>query len=197
MARQGRAGVPSTYTQRGRLLTVTFEPKGAIAEWQIIYDYIQAQPVNSVTSYDDLTERIERDFMTDRSPFYAALRRLEEQDHRTMINVPRVGYRVADVTEQPREARRQVTKSRRALVRGKRKTLFDRATTDADTAKKLDALAERIDGLELAHRRQVARVDRLQAVVATVEGRVDEVGTATSARLARLEAALERAGIAP
>jgi len=175
---------------------VTFEPKGDVAEWQIVYDHLKTLDVGEVVTYEHLSKLLERDFLAARGPFHKANKHLLATHKRGMVNVKNVGYRVVTATEHEDVARDQHRFAKRRL----RKSKHWLANTDRGDLP--PEAVERFDRLEQSLDRQIDFTQRLDRRVARVEkalnaSRVEiaEQASDTAERLTKLTEALQRHGI--
>lgn len=175
---------------------VAFEPKGDIAEWQLILDRLVKLKVGDVITYEELTTILGRDFLQARGPFHKANKRLLETKKRGLLNVKNTGYRVVTSAEHELAARDQHRYANRRL-RSSRRWL-----TNTDRSDLAPEVAERFDRLEQSLDRQIDFTRKLDRRVANVEKALKasrsenaESASATSERLTKLVAALERHGI--
>lgn len=169
-----------------------FKPKGAVAQWRMIFDYMKDREVGELVTYDQLTEALDRDFRHDRGPFYRARREMEAERKRTLVVVTGKGYQVANVQEHEREVIKHHQKGRRQLRRSK--VLVE----SADRRLMSHAERQRFDSLQLQisqHERAIGHLARRQkatedvlAVVQTNQDRLREDHE-------RLIAALRRRGV--
>lgn len=175
-----------------------FQVKGDKAEWQLIYDHLVNLPIETVSTYDDLSEALGRDFRSDRGPFYKAQRRLEEDNHRTAAPVVGVGYRIVSAVEHEDLSKKHLKRSVRQTVKAKRKlSSADRSQLTPEQARRFDAMEVNVSQLSSNLKRQAKRIDKLEGVqkatVATVEKQGTKLETQEE-RLARVETALKEAG---
>jgi hypothetical protein len=95
-----------------------FETNGEHPAWKVFYDAISKLDVNEIITYDELTEIAEFNIRNNRAPFYAAVQRLQTEDKRTMVNVPKIGYRVAQASEHANIGKKYQKKAKRSVFRG-------------------------------------------------------------------------------
>lgn len=176
--------------------TMTFEPKGDVAEWQLIYNHLVTLNVDDVVEYDTLTELLGREFKSARGPFHKANRHLLADHKRGMLNVKNVGYRVVPAEEHERAARDQHRFAKRRLRASKHWLAnTDRSELPAEVAERFDRLEEQLDRqIDFTRRidKRVARVEKaLEASRDEAAGQARE----TSERLSKLMEALKRHGI--
>jgi uncharacterized coiled-coil protein SlyX len=151
-----------------------FETSGPVPEWRVIYDHAATVPIDGVITYERLDTLLGRGFRSDRSPVYRAQKEMLEANRRTLVNVPRVGYRVARANEhaglaggQRRKARRAMTKAVR-IVDG-----TDRSRLTSDETRRLDALEHNLKRQALMLRKTDARVAVVEKEVARSDDRMD------------------------
>lgn len=170
-----------------------FKPKGDRAEWEPVYDELRAADVGEVVTYERLTDVLGRDFLADRGPIYRATTALEESNKRTVVNVPKVGYRIATAEEHEPLARGHHKRSRRQLRSAIRKIASaDRTQLDPAARQRFDALELNMGRQADMLRRLSERVDRVEKVTARYEVSTGEM----SDRLEKLEEMLRKHGIA-
>lgn len=173
-------------------MTALFTPKGDVAEWRMVADALDALDIGDVLTYDDLTTLLDRDFIANRKPIYAATEWLERERHRTVDNVANVGYRIVEATEHLDLGKRHHKKARRQMRRTiSRLASADRNQLDAEQVAKIDAIENTVRQQADVIRRIDKRVSRVEAAQATTVQQVDQ----HAERLARLEEALKRHGI--
>jgi hypothetical protein len=145
-----------------------FEPKGDVAEWELIYAEIRTLNPGEEISYERLSELLGRDFKSSsRGPMERAIKELQLRDSRTLVNVRGKGYRMAAAAEHEELARVHARKSRRQL--GKSITVLrsaDRTQLSAHQATRLDAmesvLTQHDEMLDRLTRRDAERHQQLQ-----------------------------------
>lgn len=98
-----------------------FAPKGDRAEWRLIYDKLLSHAdFGDVITYAELSEVLDRDFLSDRGPIYKARRHLATARRRWVEVVPGVGYRVIHANEHGKMAERRVKFGERQFQEGTR-----------------------------------------------------------------------------
>lgn len=173
-------------------MSVAFQPKGDVAEWQLIYDQLVTMRVGQVVSYNDLTDILGRDFLPARGPFHKANRKLLETRKRGLLNVKNVGYRVVTAAEHEMAARSQHRFANRRLRRARD------WIENTDRNELPEEIRQRFDQLEAHIGRQIDFTRRLDGRLAKVEKatqRQAEASADAGEKLAKLIAALERHGI--
>lgn len=173
-------------------MLVAFQPKGDVAEWQLVYDYIVNLKIGQVVTYDELTNVLGRDFLPARGPFHKANKHLLATKKRGLLNVKNVGYRVVKAVEHEGAARSQHRFANRRLRRA-------RDWIENTDRNELPAeVRARFDGLEAHLARQIDFTRRLDGRLAKVEkatAKQAEVAADSNEKLSKLIAALERHGI--
>lgn len=130
-------------------------PQGRRAQWRVIYDELRTKGQGEVISYDELSELIDRDVRVQRSPVERAMKELENQDHRTLVCVRGVGYRIAAATEHEQIAARHTVRSRRQLGKAADKV------RSADRTQLTHEQAARLDALETSYHQHADMLERL------------------------------------
>lgn len=176
--------------------TVTFEPKGDVAEWKLIYDLISDLNVGDIVTYDELTEVLGRDFLRSRGPFHKANKELLANEKRGLLNVKNKGYRVVSAAEhesaakdQHRYAKRRLRKSKHWLAN------TDRSELPPEVAERFDRLESTLDRQIDFTRRLDQRVQRVEKALEASRSEQADQAAETTERLGKLIAALQRHGI--
>lgn len=139
-----------------------FEPLGAQAEWKTLYEHLKKVKLGTVVTYRTFSTLLDRPFEDNRSPLYRAIKELEVQDKRTLVNVRGEGYRVAEPDEHEKLARRHIRSSHRQLTKAKGKTSSaPREGMSAEARRRLDALDAHLGDV----RKVVMGLNRKQAEV--------------------------------
>lgn len=114
------------------MVSKLFTPKGEQSIWSPLYQRLRILDYGTVVPYSDLDEVLGRDSREDRGPIYQAMREMERHDHRTLKNIPKIGYAIALPEEHRAESEkhrkrsyRQVTKARRKLTSAPRELLSE------------------------------------------------------------------------
>jgi len=165
-----------------------FQPKGEKAEWEMIYDYLKSKEKGALISYKELSKVINRDFASNRSPIYRAMKEMEIEDDRSLLNVRGYGYKITIAQDHEGLAFLHHKKSRRQMNTAKRKI------TSADMTQLSQAERARFREIELALSQQAEMIKRLDKRVTVVEEKQKTQGD-TTARLDKLIDALKRHGI--
>lgn len=175
---------------------MVYGPKGDRAEWRIIYDEARKMSSGDVLTYDKLSELLNRDFRTARTPLQRAMQELENVDKRTLTCVRGAGYRIAAATEHEQLARKHSTRSRRQLDKAAAKARSaDRSELSADQVRRLDDLelqfSQHAEILQRLDNRDRKRQDEIRQL------RRDHNGTTAnlSDQITNIAAALRRHGI--
>ncbi len=165
-----------------------FAPKGEKPEWEILYEYLKECGKGDLVKYEQLSNLLGRDFLKGRTPIYKAMRRLEDEDHRSLLNVKNAGYRITVAQEHEGLARQHHKRSRRQLTKsyGKIKS--------ADRTELSREERQRFDALEMSIKQHADMIRRLEARVNKVEAKQDQQKVA-SEKLDKLMEALKRHGI--
>ncbi|MDE2106121.1 MAG: hypothetical protein KGL39_53355, partial [Patescibacteria group bacterium] len=160
MARQG---------QHSKERTTMFQVKGELPEWKLIVDVLNTKQIGDVLAFEELDKVLGRDFRSSRTPIYKANAAWGGEQHRSLVAVPNIGYRVIDASEHEDLARRHHRKGRRSLKRGMT------AARNADRSLLSQEERDRLDAIELNLSRQAAFMRRLDVRVEKVEKRVEKV----------------------
>jgi len=173
-------------------MAALFTPKGDVAEWRMVADALDALDIGDTLTYDELSDLLGRDFLTSRTPIYAATKWLERERRRTVDNVANVGYRIVEAAEHLDLGKRHHKKARRQMRRTiDRLASADRNLLDAEQVARIDSIEGTVRQQADVIRRIDKRVSKVEAAQATTVQQVDE----HAERLARLEEALQRHGI--
>jgi len=81
-----------------------FTPKGNIALWKLIYDYIKDKEAGTIISFEELSQAIHEDILKNRSSIYKARMKLAKEKQRYLISEHQVGYKVVEGVDQLRHA---------------------------------------------------------------------------------------------
>jgi hypothetical protein len=115
---------------------------------QLVYEYLRELAHDTTVTYEQLDKVLGRDSRIDRGPIKAAMRKLEKNDKRTLINVRGVGYRIAQPAEHADVAMRRVEKSRRVMRSAAScAKAADRSQLTPEESAKLDTVAIQVGGL--------------------------------------------------
>lgn len=170
-------------------MAVAFATKGAVAEWQLLYDHFETLSVGAEVSYAKLDELLGRPFLDSRSPFTKANLRLLSEHKRGLVNVRNTGYRVVSAKEHETAAKSQHKSARRRLKRAQH------WVRNADRSQLTVEEQRRLDNMDMQLGRQLQltkalndRVERVEAVVQLASTKTDNV----EARMAEMEAKQEK-----
>lgn len=176
--------------------TMTFEPKGDVAEWRLVYDHIATLKIGEVVAYEKLTELLGREFKEARGPFHKANRELLARHKRGMLNVKNVGYRVVPAKEHERAARDQHKYAKRRLRASKHWLAnTDRGELEPEVAERFDRIESQLDRQIDFTRRLDKRVERVEKALQASRSEAADQAQETSDRLSKLTEALKRHGI--
>lgn len=165
-----------------------FEPKGEMAEWEMLYSFFRPLEKGTIARYEQISNVLGRNILTNRSPVYRAMKELETKNNRSLLNIPQIGYRITIAQEHENLARLHHKKSRRQITKAVGKI----ASADKVQLTREERL--RFENIELALRQQADMIKRLDARVTTVEQK-QKTQDDTAIKLDRLMIALERHGI--
>jgi DNA anti-recombination protein RmuC len=165
-----------------------FEPKGPVAKWELIYEHLADLGVGQTVTYEDLSSWVGHDIRENRSPYYQAVKKLREKEHRTLVNVQGVGYKVVDATQHgeiarhhTQKANRQVTKARHVLSN------TDYNDLPPEIAQRFQAQEQKLGNLQTLTRSLARRQDKLESTLKAVRRESKENVAELNERLARLE----------
>lgn len=77
-----------------------FQPKGEKPLWQLVYEYIEELPVDTVITLGDLSKVIDGDIEKNRGAVYKAMRTLAKNEKRYLESVRGRGYKVIEGPKQ-------------------------------------------------------------------------------------------------
>ena len=176
--------------------TMTFEPKGDVAEWQLVYNHIETLDVGDIVTYEKLSELLGREFKTARGPFHKANRQLLSKHKRGMLNVKNVGYRVVTAEEHELAARDQHKYAKRRMRASKHWLAnTDRSELAPEVAERFDRIEGQLDRQIDFTRRLDKRVERVEKALDASRSEAGDQARETSDRLTKLTEALKRHGI--
>lgn len=148
--------------------------------------------VNSLFGPDERALHI--DLRENRSALYSAKVRLEENHKRTIVNVPTVGYRIAEAVEHHGLGLKHQKKAKRSVRRGKRVVqAADRSRLSALESQRMDELAAQLGRHETMlanHGNRITALESAQNTTAIEQRR-------QANELARLKAGLRARGLDP
>lgn len=179
-----------------------FEPKGIEAEWRLLYLKLREAEIDTVFTYTQLSDLLGRPFLNDRGPIYRARQELEANDKRSLVNVPRTGYRIARPEEHESLARKHHKSSRAQLGKAiSRATSADREGLDHEARRRIDLIQSHLTEQAGYLKRLERKTDRLENGMerlrqqARAQGRQLKGDVAgIDDRVARLEEALRARG---
>lgn len=163
-----------------------FTPKGAVAEWRIIYNAIRELNPGDTVTYDQLNDLLGRDFRSCCGPLYRAVTEFQKCDSRTLVNVRGTGYRVAAAAEHEALARVHSRRSRRQL---------SKAAATARSARRAELTREqarRLDSLEVRYTRHADMLVRLTRRDRERQEEIQDLRRRTSGEVAELSAQMDR-----
>lgn len=174
-----------------------FRPIGERARWRTVYDLLSRARVDEVVTYERLAESLDLDAVVDRHAIQMAVRRAaaehERVDKRAVDAVPNLGYRIVQPPEHVILARRQQSRSSRALARGHSKAVnVDLSGLDDATRHALDVIAQGFAIQMDFNRRFDVRQRRLERALSTVAGKASR----SEEEIAELRSRLERLELA-
>lgn len=154
------------------MMAALFRPKDKIAEWRKIYEVLGELQVGDVLRYDALDEILARSFLEEgakRNPMDRARRELEEADHRTVMAVPGVGYRIVEPREHLTLAGSHQQRSRRQIVRAQQKLTSTEITALNDLERRRhDEMMAQVGHLLSEQRRAGLRLSRIERALDSV-----------------------------
>lgn len=155
------------------------------------YDQLN-KAVNSLFGPDERALHI--DLRDNRSALYSAKVRLEEGYKRTIINVPTVGYRIAEAVEHHTVGLKHQKKAKRSVRRGKHTVdNVDRSQLSALESQRMDELSAQLGRHETMLANHGSRITALESAQSiTVAEQRRQAG-----ELARLKAGLRARGLDP
>jgi len=171
-----------------------FEVKGDRPKWAPIYDLLKTKSPGDIVTYDDLSAAAGFDVIADRSAFYAAKKRLLENEKRSMVNVPGEGYRVASAVEHKTEAQRHQKRGKRQFGKAKnevRNVRQDELTPEQ--RRSFDEYGNRLAKLEAASINHEGRLQTLEKAQTKTSFQVSK----HDRELAQLAAKLKALGYSP
>lgn len=177
-------------------MTAPFETAGAEPRWQIIYKLAAGQPVGATITYEQLSGACGTDFTSNRTGFAKAVKVLEREEHRTLVCITNIGYRVAAASEHEGLARNRQRRSRRQIDRAVSLVAnVHKDELDPEQAKRLEAMETTLRAHSDMLRRISTRVDRQESGLRDVRRRTSATTAEQNERLDRLESLLKRHGI--
>lgn len=169
-----------------------FRSIGAQARWRTVYEALRNAEVDEIVTYEALGKALDLHPDEDRHSIQMAMRRAakehEQIDKRAVDPVPNVGYRIVQPPEHVILARRQQSRSSRALARGYSKAVnVDLSKLDPETRHALEMIG-RAFAIQMEFNRQTdVRQKRLEEALATVSRRIERTEEEHAQLIARLE----------
>lgn len=169
-----------------------FVPKGAVAEWRLVYDVLKVLKPDDVISTEEIEGALGRPLGKNRSPVYRAAKELQQVNRRALATVRGVGYRVAEPTEHFGLAMERSDRARVQLKKGIAiADATDLSLLPNDQAERLEALANLMTrGFEFMKILAI-QVDAQTNLIESVKSE----GKDTSERVSALEASLRKRGL--
>jgi len=172
-----------------------FTPIAGKARWKIVYDMVKGLDIGDQISYRQLGRAMnltrEEDRVTVQGAVRQALPHLEVDEKKTLVNVPNVGYRVAEPAEHVVLARKHQGRALRQLTRGHSRAVnVDLSEVDSNTRRALEMIAQGF-ALQMDFNRRFdvrqRNMERALSTVAKNQDRTAEEIEALKERLHRLE----------
>ena len=175
-----------------------FEPAGERARWRIIYEMLQATPVDAVVTYEELGEALDLDPDKDRHTIQMAMRRAaqeyEREDRHAVDAVPNEGYRIVRAGVHLELARRHQKKAGKSLQRGHSKAVnVDLSEVeDPEVRKALEVTAQAFSLQMDFNRRFAVRQERLESAVREITDAQAADRQRSADEVAKLKERIER-----
>lgn len=154
-----------------------FQPVGSQPRWRNVYDRARTLEHGAILTYQQLEQITGNDPRNDRQPVYRATIELEETDHKSLVCVPNVGYRVALPSEHRSLTERHRRRSYRQLKTARRKAdSADRSKLTDDERRWFDETSIRLSQVETAARnlhRRVRSLERSTEVNQVAQSRIE------------------------
>lgn len=168
-----------------------FERKGDKPRWQMVYEGLRNLKVGDIVSYEVLSRWAGVDMVStvgNRQCVYDAMKVLQREDKRTIINVRGVGFRIAHASEHIGEGQKHRLKGYRQLVKAHDKVAYvdhnhltaEESRTAEERALAYSKQAQMLRGLE---RRQDRSREALEASRRAETERLQEERRMTGRRL--------------
>lgn len=173
-----------------------FKPAGEKARWKYLYELLLKIDDNGILTYQEMADAlgldVDADLQVIRVALYRAAKEYEEVNKRALEVVPNKGYRVVAPKEHLDLARRQHSRSSRALARGQSKVVnVDMAGMDPQTRHAFEVVAQGFAQQMDFNRRFENRLSRQEQLTAELvqqtASRTDAERDEIKERLARLE----------
>ena len=75
-----------------------FKPKGEKPVWQIVYEYVEQLPAETVVTLEELSGAIDGDIEVNRGAVYKARKQLAKNHKRYLVSIRGEGYKVVEGT---------------------------------------------------------------------------------------------------
>lgn len=172
-----------------------FDPIGDRARWRVIYELLQAVPVDDVLPYERIAEKLDLNADDDRHTIQMATRRagkeLEQVEKHAIESIPNVGYRVVPPRENLRLARGHQSRAGKQLKRGHSKVVnVDFNEIEPEARKAFEVVAQAFAMQMEFNSRLDVRQKRIEKVVESVSERTERTAAELEElreRMARLE----------
>lgn len=172
-----------------------FTPKGDVARWVSVYEYLRDLEPGTVITYSQLSELAGVNVMYDRKPVRRAEKELLEKNQRALTNVREVGYRVMYAFEHKGQARIQTRKANRRIRQAiDLLTKADRNHLTPQQTRGYDAQAEALQAVRDMTRRLSRRQDNIEKGLAEARRETQAVRRETKATTAELAERVEAQG---
>lgn len=173
-----------------------FRPAGDKARWKYLYELLLKTKDDGILTYQEMAAALDLDAEADlasiRVALYRAAKEHEEVDKRALEVVPNKGYRVVAPKEHLELARKQHTRSSRALAKGQSKVVnVNMANMDPETRRAFEVVAQGFAAQMDFNRRAEERLfnqERITQELVQATERTDAEREEIKERLARLEA---------
>lgn len=88
-----------------------FEPKNEIPLWKMIFNHVDGKPINTLFTFEDLSEVIGEDVTKNRQPIYRARKELAKRYKRYLVSETGRGYRLVEGMDMLNHAENRMTKA--------------------------------------------------------------------------------------
>lgn len=179
------------------MATKPFEPKGDVARWVPVYEFLRDMEPGDVATYQKLSELAGVDIKLDRSPVKRANKELLDKYQRALVNVRSVGYRVMHASEHGTEARDQTKKADRRIKHAI--DLLNKADRNHLTPQQstlFDAQAGALQAVQDMTKRLTRRQDNLEKALDAARKETREVRRETKETTADLAEKVDKQGAA-
>ena len=167
-----------------------FQPKGAQAQWKIIFERLSTMDIGDQVTDDELIALLPDAAESSwRGATMRAIKECENELKRSFTRVRYVGYRMVHAREHEVLAAQQRTRARRRLTAGQRKAhAADRSMLTAEERRRIDAvemnmaqqadMLKRLDkGLKVERQERKAETAQLAEDVASMKTQLEELLT--------------------